>query len=161
MTSSSETSIGPGSSIDLSPEILKLRDSYLEALQNRKDAIEAMSPLEKEENESNRIALLACRTLLLREKTVILRSEIDEDQTSNMLKNFKEKAFSKKDEANNNETEAPKEVLTKIFKNQLIINPKPKVKIIIKNKTKLAVLFSSWSIGYSTSSKYIILTILR
>ena len=85
------------SSLDLSPEIIKLRDSYLNALEKMpKEEHDNLirKQLEKEENDKNRMALLACRTLLLREKTVVLRAEIDDDHPSTMLKKFREKTFS-------------------------------------------------------------------
>ena len=90
-------SVNVESSLDLSPEIIKLRDSYLNALEKMpKEEHDNLirKQLEKEENDKNRMALLACRTLLLREKTVVLRAEIDDDHPSTMLKKFREKTFS-------------------------------------------------------------------
>ena len=86
-------SVNVESSLDLSPEIIKLRDSYLNALEKMpKEEHDSLirKQLEKEENDKNRMALLACRTLLLREKTVVLRAEIDDDHPSTMLKKFRD-----------------------------------------------------------------------
>ena len=80
-------SVNVETSLDLSPEIIKLRDSYLSALEKmpktEHDKL-IRQQLEKEDNAKNRMALLACRTFLLREKTVVLRAEIDEDNPSTM-----------------------------------------------------------------------------